>query len=156
MKEDKNVLPQDFSGVFYFTNKSDEDFTAKWDKVEYTFPANKTSPMIMNFTPIEIQSIRRKFAREFAEREFYKTDKFQKMNAHVPGGTPPTYTESDLASIIQQCLEPLPIANAKTRVLPNERLEKLNAQDEEGNPITQPLERTRSLIKEHGSGVIND
>ena len=154
MKE--NILPQDFSGVFYFTNRSDQDFSAKWDKVEYTFPANKTSPMIMNFTPVEIQNIRKKFAREYAEREFYKTDKFKGMNAHVPGGTPPTYTDSDLAPIIQQCLEPLPIAQATTRVIPNEALEKFNAKDEEGNPITQPIDKGRSLIKEHGSGVIND
>lgn len=156
MKEDKNVLPQDFSGVFYFTNSSDKDFVAKWDKIEYTFEANKTTPMIMNFTPVEIQNIRKKFAREYAEREFYKTEKFKGMNAHVPGGTPPTYTDSDLASIIQTCLEPLPIAAAKTRIIPSEQLEKFNAKDDEGNPITQPLDKNRSLIKEHGSGVIQD
>jgi hypothetical protein len=150
-----NILPEDFDGVFRFTNFSDEDFVAKWDKVEYTFPANKTSPMVMNATPVEIQNIRKKFARELAEREFYKTPKFNKMNEHVPGGKPALYTDSDLQPFIQKCLEPLPIVHARTRVLPKDNLEDKNSKDEEGNPLTVPLDKKKSLIKD-GSTTIND
>ena len=150
-----NILPEDFDGVFRFTNFSNEDFIARWDKVEYTFPANKTSPMIMNATPIEIQNIRKKFARELAEREFYKTEKFTRMNKHIEGGTPALYTETDLASFIQRCLEPLPIVHAKAKVLPKNNLEQLNRMDEEGNPITVPIDKKASLIKD-GSSVLKD
>ncbi len=151
-----NILPENFEGIFYFTNGTDEDFTARWDKVEYTFKAHKTTPMVMNFTPIEIQSIRKKFAKELAEREFYKTDKFKTMNIHVPGGTPALYTETDLAPFIQKCLEPLPKDTMKATVVPNDRLEEKNRKDEEGNPLTVPVDRKKSLIKENGSGVLTD
>lgn len=150
-----NILPDDFDGVFRFTNYTDTDFTAKWDKVEYTFPANKTSPMVMNFTPAEIQNIRKKFARELAEREFYKTEKFNKLNEHTPGGKPALYTDTDLAPFIQRCLEPLPLTHAKAIVLPKDNLEEKNSKDEEGNPLTVPIDRKKSLIKE-GSSVLKD
>lgn len=150
-----NVLPEDFDGVFRFTNWSDEDFTAKWDKIEYTFKKNATSPMIMNNTPIEIQSIRKKFARELAEREFYKTSKFGEMNKHTPGGTPALYTEADLTPFIQKCLEPLPISVARASVLPPNKLEDQNSKDEDGQPLTVPLNSKKSLIKD-GSTVIKD
>jgi len=150
-----DILPEDFDGVFRFTNFSDTDFTAKWNKVEYTFPANKTSPMVMNFTPVEIQNIRKKFARELAEREFYKTEKFGKMNDVANGPKPALYTDADLKPFIQRCLEPLPIIHARTKVLPKDNLEEKNSQDEEGQPLTVPLDRKKSLIKE-GSTVIKD
>ena len=150
-----NILPEDFDGTFRFTNTSDEDFTAKWDKVEYTFKARTTSPMIMNFTPVEIQSIRKKFAKELAVREFYKTPKFGEMNKHVPGGTPALYTDADLAPFIQTCLEPLPITHAKAKVLPKNNLEEVNAKDEDGEPLTTVLNQKKSLIKE-GSTIIKD
>lgn len=150
-----SILPENFDGVFYFTNTSDEDFIAKWDKIEYTFPANKTSPMIMNNTPAEIQSIRKKFARELAEREFYKTPKFGEMNKHTPGGTPALYTDADLAPFIQKCLEPLPIAQAKAKIVKTKDLEDINTKDDEGNSLTVPLNQKKSLI-EKGSTVLKD
>lgn len=150
-----NTLPEDFDGVFRFTNWTDSDFTAKWDKVEYTFLANKTSPMVMNFTPVEIQNIRKKFAKELAEREFYKSKKFEELNKHTPGGIPALYTDSDLAPFIQRCLEPLPLQQARAVVLPKGDLENKNAKDDEGNNITVPIDRKKSLIKE-GSTLIND
>src|SRR6185369_6825660 len=153
--ETNNILPADFDGIFYFTNYTDRDFTAKWDKIEYTFPAFKTSPMVMNFTPLEIQNIRKKFAKELAVREFYRTDKFNRLNEHVPGGVPALYTDEDLKPFIQKCLEPLPITHAKARVLPKEKLEDINSKDEEGNPVTVPLDKKKSLIQE-GSTVIKD
>lgn len=150
-----DLLPEDFDGVFRFTNWSDTDFMAKWDKVEYTFKANKTTPMVMNFTPAEIQHIRKKFAKELAEREFYKSDKFKELNKHTPGGIPALYTESDLTPFIQRCLEPLPLAQVKINVLPTEKLEEKNSRDEEGNPLTVPINSKKSLIKD-GSSVLKD
>jgi hypothetical protein len=151
----EKTLPEDFDGVFRFTNVTNEDFVTRWDKVEYIFPAHKTSPMIMNFTPAEIQNIRKKFAKRLAEREFYKTKKFRDLNKHVPGAVPPSYTDSDLAPFIQQCLEPLPLANAKTKIIENIKLEEKNRKDEEGNLVTEILDKKKSLIKE-GSTLIND
>lgn len=150
-----NILPEDFDGVFRFTNWTEEDFTARWDKVEYTFPALKTSPMVMPFTPVEIQHIRKKFARELAEREFYKTPKFAKLNEHVPGGKPALYTESDLTPFVQKCLEPLAFMQAKARVVESVKLEEKNRKDEDGNPLTVPIDAKKSLVKE-GSTVLKD
>lgn len=150
-----NILPEDFDGVFKFTNWTDEEFIAKWDKIEYTFQANKTSPMIMNFTPAEIQNIRKKFARELAIREFYKSDKFKAMNAHVPGGTPALYTDSDLVTFVQKCLVPLPVAPAKAKVVKGKNLEDVNKTDDDGQLITTILDKKKSLIQE-GSTIIKD
>jgi len=154
-KPEDSVLPEDFDGVFKFTNHTDEDFTAKWNKVEYTFPANKTSPMIMNFTPVEIQAIRKKFARELALREFYKSPKFKAMNAHVPGGTPSTYTDADLTEFVQKCLVPLAISTARAKVTKSKALEDVNSRDEDGELLTTPLDQKKSLIKE-GSTIMKD
>lgn len=151
----ESILPEDFDGVFKFTNWSDEEFKAKWNKVEYTFPANKTSPMIMNFTPVEIQNIRKKFARELATREFYKTGKFKKMNEHVPGGTPSLYTDADLTEFVQKCLIPLPIVTAKTKIVKPKPIEEINSRDGDGQLQTTVLDKGQSLIKE-GSSVIKD
>lgn len=114
-----NTLPENFNGTFYFTNTSDEDFTAKWGGIAYTFPARKTSPMvIINATPLEVQNIRKKFAREFAEREIMKTDRIKQFDREntseaVKGfRTARTYFEKDLEPFINSCLEPLVVATA--------------------------------------------
>lgn len=139
-----NVLPADFDGVFRFTNFTDRDFTAKWNSVEYTFPANKTSPMpIRGATPEEVQNIRKKFARELAEREFYGTDKFKRMD-NAGKEFPATYTESDLQPFIQQCLTPLPIAQPKAKVL--EKDTRDYRKDNKGRPVSKILEDGESLI----------
>ena len=148
MKE-SNKLPLDFDGVFRFTNFTNEDFKAKWANVEYTYPAMKTTPMIIpSQTPEEIQNIRKKFAKELAILEWYKTPKFVGMNAHTPGGTPALYTDSDLAPFIQRCLEPLPIAQAKVKVLPKGLDEKDLRRDEEGKPVSRVLKGKESLMQE--------
>lgn len=146
------ILPSDFDGVFRFTNFTDEEFKAKWDGKEYTFPANKTTPMVMNATPQEIQHIRKKFARELAIQEFYKSKKFEKMNVHTPGGNPPTYTESDIAPYSQRCLEPLPIAQATVRVLPKDS-EKNYVKDNKGRNVTKVLEEGESLMAQASNEI---
>lgn len=151
---EQNVLPEDFDGVFRFTNFTEEDFTGTWNKVDYTFPALKTSPMIISgATPEDVQHIRKKFAKELAIREWYKTPKFVGMNANTPGGTPALYTDSDIAPFVQRCLEPLPIASAKAVALPKVDENQFLHKDEEGNNVTQILDKKKSLLAE-GSGVV--
>lgn len=148
MDNETNVLPKGFDGIFRFTNWTDEVFKAKWNNVEYTFPAEKTSPMIISGeTPEGVQSIRKKFAHELAEREFYKTEKFSRMNGTDQGSHPALYTESDLAPFIQRCLEPLPIATATATVI-KEQKEDSFSKDEEGQPRTRVLRKNDSLVKD--------
>lgn len=154
--QEKNVLPADFDGVFRFTNFTDKEFKAKWGNIEYTFPAMKTSPMIIsNATPEEIQSIRKKFAKELAIQEWYKTPKFVGMNSIQPGGTPALYTDSDIVPFVQRCLEPLPLAQAKAKVVGKTLDENKLRKDEEGVPVTRILKGKESLVKE-GSSAINE
>lgn len=154
MEIKKEVLPVDFDGVFRFTNWTDREFKAKWDNVEYTFPPLKTTPMTMNFTPIEIQNIRKKFAKELAIREFYGSSKFNMMNtSHLDksgqptGGMPAVYTESDLIPYTQKCLEPLPIAKAEIKVLPKDSADNYR-KNSKGKPITRVLEDGESLTSQ--------
>lgn len=154
MNEDnKGVLPADFDGIFRFTNYTNEEFKAKWNGIEYTFPALKTTPMIIpGATPEEVQHIRKKFARELAVMEFYKTPKFKSLNANVPGGTPALYTDSDLTQFIQRCLEPLPVGVAKAKIIPKDEESNLR-KDEDGEHVTKVIDKKKSLLSE-GSGVV--
>ncbi len=141
-------LPENFDGVFRFTNYTSTDFTAKWNNIEYTFKANKTTPMIIpNATPEEVQSIRKKFARELAVREFYGTPKFIAQNKHVEGGTPALYTDNDLIPFVQRCLEPLPIAQAEVKILPRDS-EKNYIKDRKGKNVTRILNEGESLMEQ--------
>lgn len=135
----ENILPEGFDGVFRLTNSSDEDFTAKWNSIEYSFPAKSTVPMIIaGESPENVQNIRMKFAREYAVREFYKSPKFAQMNSSEQGLKPALYTDSDLVDAIQSCLEPLPLAAPKARVV-KENHEDVFHKDEDGKPRTKVL-----------------
>jgi hypothetical protein len=148
MENDTNVLPENFTGVFYFTNDSDEDFTSKWNGVEYTFPAGKQVPLIIpGETPEGVQSIRKKFAREFGEREFYKTEKGKYMNSKDAGSKPALYTDADIAPFIQKCLVPLEPGNASVRIV-KENNEAVFTTDQKGKPRTRVLEDGDSLTGE--------
>lgn len=145
MDNDTNVLPENFDGVFRFTNFTDEDFTAMWNKVEYTFPANKTSPLVIpGETPEGVQSIRKKFAKELAEREFYRSEKGQFMNSKAAGPRPALYTDSDLAPFVQRCLEPLPIAPAAAKAVKDD-VDAVFKTDAKGQRRTKVLEEGDSL-----------
>lgn len=149
-----NVLPADFDGVFRFTNFTDKDFKAMWGKVEYTFPAMKTSPMIIpGATPEEVQHIRKKFARELAIEQFYKTPKFVSMNNVQPGGVPALYTDSDLQPFIQKCLEPLPVALATAVALPKTDEKTFLKTNDDGNPVTSILNKNTSLLKDSDTPI---
>lgn len=124
MKENvENELPKDFDGVFRFTNATTAEFVGVWNKVEYTFPPMKTTPMIIpGATPEEVQNIRKKFARDLATLQFYDSDKFQSMNG-VKSIKPALYTDSDLEPYIQECLKPLPAGVSKAKKLPDDSIE---------------------------------
>lgn len=116
-------LSTNFSGVFHFTNPTDEDFAALWNNKEYIYPAKKTSPMIIaNETLENIQEIRKRFAYRLAAREFYKSKEYEKMSK-MGNGLPPTFDEKILEPMIEQCLKPLPIAPAtiKTKKLDTDK-----------------------------------
>jgi hypothetical protein len=146
MLEEKSVLPADFDGIFRFTNFTDKEFKAKWNSVEYTFPPLKTTPMIIpNATPEEVQHIRKKFAKELAVSCFYESDKFKFMNDKERGQVPALYTDSDIAPFIQRCLEPLPIAQAISKVLPKD--------DKKNYKATRVLDKDESLKGNQGEQV---
>lgn len=110
-------MENDFDGVFRFTNNSDEDFTVLWNNREYTFPAKTRSPLIIpNETMENIQSIRKKFAYKWAEKEWFKSDRYKELSAmeHYRGGR----DDKELEPLIQMCLDPLPISQAKVEEKP--------------------------------------
>lgn len=151
-----NVLPEDFDGTFRFTNPSGEDFTGKWGGKAYTYPAMKTTSMvIVDATPLEVQSIRKKFAKELAEREYFKSDKAQKaqasernpdgsarFNSFQQGGQ---YGMDDLKDYIQKCLEPLPLAKQIITEVPRIDMEQKLSRDEEGELNTQVVKPRQEL-----------
>lgn len=108
-------IQKDFDGVFRFTNPTDEDFTALWNNKEYTFPANKTVPMIIaNETLENIQEIRKKFAYKLAVREFYAGKEYNKLSK-MGNGLPPTFDEKILEPMIEKCLMALPESRATVK-----------------------------------------
>ena len=161
-EEGKNVLPVDFDGIFRFTNFTDRDFKAKWNNVEYTFPALKTVPMIIpNATPEEVQNIRKKFAKELGEREFFGSDRLKGLEGQTPVGqgnsiqSAASYTDKDLTGYIQRCLEPLPISTAKITLAPKSNIEKILKTDDEGEPVSQVLDAKskKSILKDTGTVI---
>lgn len=107
-------LPENFDGVFKFTNFSDEDFSTLWNSIEYTFPKESTVPMIISGeSPENVQAIRRKFAHRLAEREFFKSDRYNSLNELTKkNGIPPSVDmekEPFYIECVQKCLEPLQI-----------------------------------------------
>lgn len=108
-------INEEFTGTFYFTNPTDEDFTALWNNKEYTFPAQSTVPLIILSEPLEnIQEIRKRFAYRLAEQRFYASKEYEKMKK-MGNGLPPTFNPKILEPMIEECLKPLPIKRAKVK-----------------------------------------
>lgn len=108
MENQENVP---FDGVFKVTNASDLEFTFRWNNKDYVFPPMSTCPFIIpNHSLEEIQSIRKKLALKYAQREFDRSAKGIAVaiegNKHF---TPATYDLSVLQPYVDQCLNPLPI-----------------------------------------------
>lgn len=153
-----NVLPEKFDGTFRFTNWTGEDFVGIWAKKEYRFPAGTTSPMIIfDQTPIEIQQIRKKFAKDLAEREFYKSQEYKKLVTieKNPDGSSRlnsslnanAYTLDDLTPFIQKCLEPLASSEAIVTEVPVVPIESKLTKNDEGQLNTVAVDRKMSLRK---------
>lgn len=151
----ENTLPAEFDGVFRFTNWTDEEFVGKWGSKEYHFPATATSPMIIpEHSPLEIQHIRKKFAKDLAEREFFKGSRYELLRA--PEGvlgnrtmsgihTANTYTITDLAEGIQACLKPLEVKKAFVQSAEEIPMEEKLTKNDEGDLNTQAIDKKTSL-----------
>ncbi len=153
----ESVLPSDFNGVFEFSNYSDEDFVGVWGGEAFTFPSHKRSPMIMTkYSPLEVQHIRKKFAKDLAEREFFKSREYRVLadQEGVPGHRTmnsfthaAAYNLSDLAPFIQRALEALPNAKAEVSQAPKRELEKELSRNEDGELNTESISTKVSLRK---------
>lgn len=136
------ILPEDFDGTVWFTNWSEEPFTGVWGKKDYSFPAQATSKMVMpENTPLEILQIRKKFAKDLAEREFFKSQGYETLRGQE--GTPGnrvmnsihqagTYSLETLTPFIQKALEPLPVAQVLVKKQEEVRLEERLSKNEDG------------------------
>lgn len=157
---EKVTLPVDFDGDFYFTNWTDEEFIGKWNGKAYKFPAKKTSKMlILDATPIEVQHIRKKFAKELAEQEFFKGQKYESLRSpegqkDENGVLKPlmgsfriarSYTENDLKDMIQKCLDPLPIARITVVEEPKEKVETKLTLNQRGKRNSSVVETMADL-----------
>ncbi len=152
----ETALPENFNGVFSFTNWTEEEFIGKWGGKEYHYPANSTSPMVIpEHSPLEIQQIRKKFAKDLAEQQFFKSQAYLKLQGqernqdgsvrlnsiHQAG----TYNLNDLTAFIQRCLEPLPITHAEVVESTKEKVEDKLSRNEEGELNTEAIDKKASL-----------
>lgn len=168
----ENTLPRDFTGVFYFTNPSEEEFIGRWNSKEYRFPPKSTSPMVMpEHSPLEIQHIRKKFARDLAEREFFASQRYEQMRRQegekIDGVVVPRlnsmhqgvpYADSDLAGYIQKCLIPLDQARATVNAAPVTPIEAKLSRNDDGELNTVAIDKKLSLANRaaQGSGLPQD
>lgn len=151
----ETTLPADFDGVFKFTNWSEQEFVGVWGKKEYHYPAQATSPMIIpEHSPLEIQHIRKKFAKDLAEREFFEGTRYEilrspegKLGNRTMSGihTASAYTMDDLKEGIQACLKPLEIKRASITVASEMPMEDKLTKNEEGSLNTVALDKKSSL-----------
>jgi hypothetical protein len=151
----ESILPEDFDGVFRFSNFSDEDFIAVWNKKEYLFPAQSTVPMVMpEHSPIEIQHIRKHFAKKLAEREFFKGENYKTKASQE--GTPgnrtmsgihqaATYNLDELAPLIQKCLIPLKDAKLTSKPVQAQSIEDKLTRDDQGRLNSEAIDGKSSL-----------
>lgn len=154
------VLPSNWNGTFPFTNDSDEDFIFTWSKKAYLFPARKTIDlmrMAFNATPLEVQQIRKFAARQWAEREFFKSTQAKVLESYEknPQTGAPTmmsfqsarsYSESDLKEGIQHCLTPLPEGQALMADADVRNTESELHTDEQGKFVTPPIENQKQSV----------
>lgn len=151
----ESVLPSDFDGVFRFSNPSGEDFVGRWAGKEYLFPAGAMTPIvIVDHSPLEVQHIRKKFARDLAEREFYKSKGYRTLQGQEgkPGNRnfnsihqAAAYTLNDLEPYIQQCLKPLPEGKLVAKATVTVPLEETLNRDDKGNLVTEAIDGKTSL-----------
>lgn len=118
----------DFDGVFRFTNATDEDFTGLWNNKEYLYKAHTTTKMIIpDETTENIQEIRKRWAYQVAQREWYKSKTYKEM-VKMGRANPSIYNESLLQPWIDECLKPLPVSEpvVKEKAKDSERKYKVS------------------------------
>lgn len=154
-----SVLPENFDGVFKFSNPYDEDFYGEWDSKRYLYPAHTRTPIIIaNATPLEIQQIRKKFARELGEREYLKSkavadkEKIEKAN-NAPAlnsmHQANIYVLDEMSDFVQRCLEDLPATTPTVTEVPKDRMEeKLKKDPETGKVHTDVLVNEKISLKD--------
>lgn len=124
-------------GVFYFTNPGlvkgrtaegdvTYDWKHLWNNVEYVFKAKTTVPLIIrNSTPEQIQEIRKRFAKDYAQDWFHQTKRYADLNkkgGYMPAG----YNEdTEFGKVIQMCLTALPKSQVGVREIPHEEEKKV-------------------------------
>ncbi len=150
-------LPENFDGVFRFTNPTDKVFIGKWGGKSYSFQPMSTTPMvILDATPLEIQQIRKKFAKDLAVQRFFEGENYKKMiemEKDKNSGAPRlnslhmanTYSEKELETYIQECLRPLPSAKVSVADSPTVRIEEKLHKDDDGELVTQAIDKKLSL-----------
>ncbi len=158
----ETTLPEDFDGVFRFTNWSQEDFIGAWGGKKYTFPAETTSPMIIpEHSPLEIQHIRKKFAKDLAEREYFKSPQYEhnRLREGVkdeygmiqPRGQGMShagmYNLDQLTPFIQRCLEPLVLAKASVAKIEKTPIEETLTRNNKGKLNTEAIDPDESLTE---------
>jgi len=148
--ENINGLDTDFDGVFRLSNPFDEDITLLWNSKEYTFKAHTRSPLvIMGATPEEVQEIRKKFAYRMAERMWFKSEEYKRLNAleGFRGGR----DDSSLQPMIDACLSPLPEARATVKDVPVKEIKtkatKPVGKDENLNQAFAEETKDENLVK---------
>jgi hypothetical protein len=156
----ETTLPEDFNGVFHFTNWSNDSFVGRWGGKEYHFPAETTSPMIIpEHSPLEIQHIRKKFAKDLAEREYFKTPQYEHQRLREgekddygmirPRGQGMShagqYSLDQLSPYIQRCLEPLPVAKALVKTVEKTPIEENLTRNNKGKLNTEAIDENESL-----------
>jgi len=151
----ESVLPENFDGIFRFTNWSDEDFIGRWNSKEYLFPAKSMVPMVMpDHSPLEIQHIRKKFAKDLAEREFYKSSKYKGLadQEGKPGNRTfsgihqaATYSDTELEEFILKGLEPMEEAKLSSKPAEKVKVEDKLHRNEKGELITTVVDKNTSL-----------
>jgi hypothetical protein len=155
MHMQNDILPADFTGTFYFTNSSKEDFEGVWGGKKYLFPAESTVPMVIaDQTPREIQSIRKKFAKDYAEREFYKSKGYKTLAGQEGKSGHRTmnsihqaavYVGKDLEPYIESCLKPLKLASLKSETVEKIPLEAKLSRNEKDELNSEAIDAKASL-----------
>lgn len=151
------VLPSDFDGVFRFSNPFKEDFIGTWAKRQYLFPAGVMTPMIIpEHSPLEIQHIRKKFAKDLAEREWYKS-KGYKVLRDQEGKTgerhfnsihqAAAYTITDLEPYIQMCLKPLELGQILSKKVEETPMEDKLTRNDRGELNTDVVQLGKDSLR---------
>jgi hypothetical protein len=170
--KNETVLPVDFDGTFKFTNSwPDEEFIGKWGKKDYHYAANSTSPMIIpESSPLEIQNIRKKFAKDWAEQDFFKNSAKYKQYFAQERNTDGTarlnsihqsvaYTIDDLKEGIQKCLKPLEIKRAFVESIQETPLEDVLSRNDDGELNSVIVDEKKTSLRDKalkGRGTVDN